>query len=256
MMLTWQNTAWDFKANPPQIALLPLACTEPHGSHLPVGADRIIIGEIARGVASQLAAPTVLLPTWSIGTSGHHAGQPGAIYLQFETLWAVVRDVVTALHEHGIHQVAVINNHGSAMTGTTRPIGNFIVKTAVRQLNYEVPGLTAIWVQPLAAARTALVEILPSAANELHAGAVETSLIMHLAPELVGPLPPGHVPALTPNYLDLAPFAKIAPEGLWGMPREACAAAGARVLDAAVQATVHYIDETFAQLRQIKQQAS
>jgi creatinine amidohydrolase len=252
MMLTWQNTAWDFKNQPPQMAVLPLACTEPHGAHLPVGTDGIIIGEIARRVAEQLKAPAVLLPTWSLGTSGHHAGEAGAIYLKFETLWSVVRDAVTALHEHGVHQVAVINNHGSAMTGTSRPIGNFIVKTAVRQLNYEIPGLTAIWVQPFAVARAELAAIMPSANSELHAGAVETSILMHLAPKLVGALPPDYVPSVKPSYLDFAPFTKIVPEGIWGKPGEASAEAGARALDAAVQATLHYIVKTFAQLGDIK----
>jgi creatinine amidohydrolase/Fe(II)-dependent formamide hydrolase-like protein len=252
MMLTWQNTACDFEDHPPRIAVLPLACTEPHGAHLPVGTDRIIIGEIARRTAERLDAPTVLLPTWSLGTSGHHAGQAGALSLRFETLWSMVRDVVTALHEHGIHQVAVINNHGSAMTGTARPIGNFIVKTAVRQLNYETPGLTAIWIQPFAAARAALAEILPSANCELHAGAVETCLLLHLAPDLVGTLPPDNVPSISPSYLHFAPFAKLVPAGIWGKPSEASAETGVRALDALVQATIDYIETTFAQLERIK----
>ncbi len=252
MMLTWQNTAWDFKDHPPRIAVVPLACTEPHGIHLPVGTDRIIVGEIARRTADRLDASTVLLPTWTLGSSGDHVGEAGAVYLKFETLWAVVRDVVTALHEHGIHQVAVINNHGSAMTGTARPMGNFIVKTAVRQLNYETPGLTAIWVQPFSAARSALKEILPSAASELHAGALETSLLLHLAPDLVGTTPPDYVPSVSPSYLHFAPFSKLAPTGIWGRPSEASAEAGARALDLIVRATVDYINTTFAQLERIK----
>jgi creatinine amidohydrolase len=253
MMLTWQNTAWEYKAHPPQIAILPLACLEPHGSHLPIGTDRIIIGEIARRVAERLDTLTMLLPTWSIGTSGHHAGEVGAIYLKFETLWAVVRDVVTSLHEHGVHQVAIINNHGSAMTGTTRPIGNFIVKTAVRQLNYETPGLTAIWVQPFAAARAELANLFPSAGSEVHAGAVETSLMMHLAPDLASTAQTDYIPAVAPSYLDFAPFDKIAPSGIWGKPSETSAEKSARALALIVQATSSYIETTFRQLREIKQ---
>lgn len=251
-MLTWHNTAWEFRDNPPQIAVLPLACTEPHGQHLPVGTDRIIICEIAARVAERLSAPTVLLPTWCYGTSGHHAGKAGAVYLRFETLWSVVRDVVTALHEHGVHQVAVINNHGSAMTTTTRPMGNFIVKTAVRQLNYETPGLTAIWVQPFAAARHELVKLFPSAMEELHAGAIETSLLMHLAPELAGSPPPDNVPSLSLGFLDSAPFRKIVPGGVWGRPGQATVEAGTEALEAVVQGTVQYIETTFRQLEEIK----
>ena len=251
-MLTWQDSASDFRTTPPEIAIVPLACFEPHGPHLPVGTDSIIITEIARRVAERLTASTFLLPTWPLGTSGHHAGQPGAIYLEFETLWAVVRDIVTSLHEHGIHRVAVLNNHGSAMTSTTRPLGNFVVKTAVRQLNYEIPGLTTIWVQPFAAGREALNALFSSASQEIQAGAVETSILMHLAQDLVGPLPADHVPTVSAAYLDFTLFRKFAPSGVWGRPSEASAEKGRRVLEAAVEATVKYLERTFGQLAEIK----
>jgi creatinine amidohydrolase len=252
MMLTWQNTAWDFKREPPEVALLPLACFEPHGPHLPVGSDILLMDAISRRVAERLAARTFLLPVWPLGTSGPHAGQPGAVALGFETLWAVVHDVVTSLHEHGIHRVAVLNNHGAALTTTTRPFGNFIVKTAVRQLNYETPGLTAIWVQPFAAAREALGVLFPSAREDVHAGAVETSILMHLAPETVGPLPPDYVPAHSPAYLDFTPFQQLAPDGVWGRPSEASAEQGAQALDAVVAATVEYVERTFGQIAELK----
>ncbi len=254
MTLTWYQTAWDFKATPPEIAILPLACCEPHGPHLPVGADIIMMNEIAQQVAEHLSAPVFLLPTWPLGTSIHHAGQPGVVSLAYETLWAVVRDVVTSLHEHGIHRVAVINNHGSAMTTTARPMGNFIVKTAVRQLNYETPGLTAIWVQPFAAARESLAALFPSAQQEVHAGAVETSILMHLVPERVGTPPPDYIPPVSPAYLDFAPFTKFAPGKIWGCPSEASAEKGKQALEAVVAASAHYITHTFAQLHEIYSQ--
>ncbi len=252
-MITWLNTAWDFQAEPPEVALLPLACFEPHGPHLPVGSDVLLMGAIAWRIAERLNARTFLLPTWPLGTSGHHARQRGVVYLNFETLWAVVRDVVTALYEHGIPRVVVLNNHGSALTTTSRPLGNFIVKTAVRQLNYETPGLTAIWVQPFAAARQALSALFPSACEEVHAGAVETSILMHLVPEHVGPLSPDHTPEFSPAYLDFTPFHNLAPAGVWGRPSEASAEKGAQALEAVVDATVAYIERTFAQIAQLKE---
>jgi creatinine amidohydrolase len=183
------------------------------------------------------------------------AGEPGAVYLRFETLWAVVDDLVHSLHQHGIYQVAVLNNHGSAMTTTTVPLGNFIVKTAVRQLNYELPGITAIWVQPFAAARAALAEIFPSAQQEVQAGAVETSILMHLAPELVGQPGPDHVPGLSSAYLHFTPFHNLAPEGVWGRPSEASAEKGERALAVVVEATARYIETTFARLGELKREA-
>lgn len=244
MPLTLENTAWDFKSAKPELALLPLACLEPHGAHLPVGTDAIIVSAIAHGVAEQLSVATYLLPTWPLGTSGPHLGQPGAVSLEHDTLWAVVRDVVGGLHIQTIHHVAVINNHGSPMTTTTVPLGNAIVKTAVRQLNYETPGLKVIWVQPLAAARQALFEIFDSSGDDLHAGEIETSLMMHLAPDLVRDGASDAVPSSPPAHLEWIPFHRLSPSGVWGRPSHASAVKGRRALEAAVTATVEYIDRT------------
>jgi creatinine amidohydrolase/Fe(II)-dependent formamide hydrolase-like protein len=227
MMLTWQNTAWDFKAQSPLVAILPLAGLEPHGERLPVGTDRFIVSEISTRVASRLRFSTFLLPTWPLGTPLKFGGQTGAITLGFETLWGVVRDIVVSLHEHDIHRVVVINNLGSAATPTALPVGNSIVKTALRQLNYENPGLTAIWVQPFAAGREALNALFPSAELDMQAGALETSILMSLAPAYV---------------LD----------GDEIRSGDVSAVKGKLALDAVVNATVAYIEQSFDQLDQIK----
>jgi creatinine amidohydrolase len=252
-MLTWQNTSWDFLDAPAKIGILPLASTEPHSTHLPIGSDVILMDALARAVAERLQDPVFLLPTWPLGTSGHHMGEPGTITLRFDTLWAVVRDVVVSLHEHDIHHVAVINNHGSAAVTTTIPAGNFITKTAVRQLNYEVPGLTAIWVQPFAAARDELAQLFSTAPRELHAGAVETSIMMHLQPDLVGNAPADHDPGLSPTFLHFAPLKQVAPGGVWGSPSQASAEKGSAAFEAAVSGTVRYIERTFAQIAELEQ---
>ncbi len=183
--LTIENTAWEFAAGRPEVALVPLASLEPHGPHLPAGTDILLISAIARGVAGRLIKPAFLLPTWPVGTSGEHLGRPGCVSLEYDTLWAVVGDLVRSLHAHGIRDVVVLNNLGSPMGNTVRPSGNPIVKTAVRQLNYETTGLRAIWVQPFAVSRTALTEIFASAGRDLDASDVKASILRHLAPDLV-----------------------------------------------------------------------
>jgi creatinine amidohydrolase len=252
MTITSFQTAWDFQATPPEIAILPLACTEPHGPHLPIGADILIIEAIARVVAGRLPATVFLLPTWPLGFSIHHDGEPGTISLSYETLSAVVSDVAASLHQHGVHKFVVINDHGTAGTSTALPVGNSIVKTAVRQLNYANPGLVSIWVQPFAAGREKLDEIFPSARQEIHAGAVETSILMHLAPRSVGPIPPDEIPSAGPEYLSFTKFSRLSSSGVWGRPGEASAEKGKEALEAVVDATVIYIEDTFAKLSRMR----
>lgn len=251
MIFSEKNTAWDFYETTPEIAILPLACFEPHSPHLPLGTDMFLMSAIGKAVAERMAEDTFLMPVWPYGTSGHHAGETGVMYLEFETLWHIVRDIAVSLNEHGIHKVVVLNNHGSPMATTIKPIGNFVVKTAVRQLNYEVPGISAIWVQPFAAGRMRLIELFESAANELHVGAVERSLLMHLLPDEVWETPTDFAPEVRTAFLDYRRFAKFSPQGVWGKPSEATREKGSEVMDIVVEETAEYIRVTYEKLRQL-----
>ena len=151
-MLDYQNTTYDIEAGNPHTAILPIAVVERHGSHLPVGADWMIVDAIASRVAETMGEGCYLLPTMPYGTSAGHVGEAGTLSLAPLTLMHVVRDLVDGLIAQGIRRVAVINSHGGAGESTVRPQGNFIVKTAVRQLNYDYPDLKAIWVQPFTVA--------------------------------------------------------------------------------------------------------
>ena len=236
----------------PELAILPVAAIERHGPHLPIGTDWIIVEAIAGQVATALDR-CFLLPTFPFGTSLAHAGAPGTASLRWETLFHVVRDVSESLLRQGIRRVAVINNLGGPTETTVVPRGNFIVKTAVRQLNYAHPDLDAIWVQPLTTAKAELAEIFESARDDLHAGEIETSLLLALRPELVKDGAADFVPQAVPRtFLDWAPFERLAPSGVWGRPSLASAEKGRLALDAAVRGTVRYIQESFDFLAQAK----
>ncbi len=252
-MLDYRNTSPEIRAAQPRLALLPLAAIEQHGPHLPLAADWIVVDALAREVARQLPAPAYLLPTFPYGSSLSQAGFPGTVWLGFETLALVVRDVVEALRAQGINRVAVLSSHGGPNESTAKPRGNFIVKTAVRQLNYDYPDLDVIWVQPLSAARRELAGIFGSAAEDVHAGEVETSLLLHLRPDLVHlDRAADFAPGVGREYLDYVPFADLCPGGTWGRPSLASAEKGARAFAAAAEATVRYVTATFAALDQLK----
>lgn len=227
MIYTWQNTAWDLQTQPVKLALFPLASTEIYPLGLSPSMRTVLVSEVARRVAEQLAAPVYLLPTWPYGTPDCTSGVSGAISLHYHTLWAVVRDVVQALFAHGIDHVAMINHIGDLNSPASIPAGNVIVKTAVRQLNYEMPGLRAIWVQPFSAAGPALRAMLPAAAAGKHGELLEVSILKELQPQAARPVA-GEVPA--------------------GIGRQA--------LEAVVAACGEYIERTFRQLDQTNDQHS
>jgi creatinine amidohydrolase len=238
----------------PLLAILPVAALEQHGTHLPVATDWIILEEIARRVAAEVPSSYVL-PALPFGTSLAHLGTAGTVGLTWPTLLHVVRDLVESLLVQGIRQVVVLNNLGEISGSTVQPRGNFIVKTAVRQLNYANPTLDTLWVQPLAVASKQLSSVFESGADDVQAGEVETSLMLAVRPDLVRDGAVDHVPALNRQFAEWAPFNACAPGGVWGRPSLASRAKGERALELAVHATVEYINESFACLATAKGRA-
>lgn len=248
----WTNTTFEIQNAKIELAILPVAACEQHGPHLPVGTDEIILTAISRRVAEALATDLFLLPAMPLGTSAVHGGTPGTVWIGEETLYRVVYDVVESLYEHGITHAAVINSHGGANEATVRPRGNYIVKTAVRQLNYDYPNRAAIWVQPFTVAKEDLLRIFGSAGEEIQAGEVETSIMMHLAAEQVKGEGQDFIPDVTKEYLDYVTFAQISPSGVWGRPSLASAEKGAEAFEVAIKGTVAYIKQTFYHIDQMK----
>jgi creatinine amidohydrolase len=252
MLLDHQSTSFEVKEAKPDMALLPIGATERYGDHLPVGTTTFVLDVLARRVAERLAGTIYLLPTMPFGTSGLHRGRGGTIALEWPTLMHVVKDLVESLLAQGIRKVAVINSFGGATESSVLPRENYIVKTAVRQLNYDHPDLDAIWVQPFTMAGEEMTEILQSAEQDLHAGELATSLMLHLAPETVKGLGADFVPEVGKDYLDYVAFGALCPGGVWGRPRLATAESGGQALEVAVQRTVAYIEESFAHLATMK----
>jgi len=250
--LNARSTTFEVERERPHTAILPVAAVEAHGPHLPVGCDTLIVEAIARRAAAWLGPGTYLLPTIPFGSSTHLRGTPGTADLSPDTLRLVLQDIAVALHETGIHRIAVIAGPGLAAGTTVIPFGNFIVKAAVRQLNHEHPGMDAVWVQPLAAAGRALGTIFESGADDVHAGEVETSLVLALCPASVAAPAADHVPAARRDDLDLVPLTTLAPTTVWGRPSLATRAKGEAALAAAVEATATYIGETLDTLGRMK----
>jgi creatinine amidohydrolase len=252
MMLNYQNTCFEVRDADPDIALLPIGSTERVGGHLPVGTSTFILDVLASRIAEDLNGDVYLLPTLPIGCSDLHLGQHGTVALEWTTMVKVVSDLVESLLAQGIRKVAVLVGLGGANETTVRPRENYIVKTAVRQLNYDHRDLDAIWVQPFTVAGRDLERVLESSEQDVHAGELATSLMMYLHPESVRREGVDYVPDVGKEYLDFVAFEKLCPGGVWGLPSLATAEKGRMAFEAAVECTVKYIEESFSHLERIK----
>ena len=236
------NTSPQIAESGVDVAVLPIGATEQHGPHMPLCTDASIAGAIAAGTADQLGA--FLLPTIPYGTSEVHKGYRGSISLQPETLQALVIDIVRQLQDQGFRKVVVINGHG----------GNFILRIAVRKLNYNAPpGYKVLLIEPHTQFASGIGEIIETYSQEVHAGEYETSLMLHLMPEYVGDERSDCVVDFGPEMYNYALTRQITDRGVWGVSSKGTAEKGRRVLKLLVDETVRYVKNTFEICAQLEE---
>ncbi len=161
------------------VAVLPVGSFEQHGAFLPLATDTVIAMTIAQSVAD--AYPVLLLPPVTISCSHEHAAWPGTVSLSAATLIAVVTDVAASLHAAGAASLVLVNGHG----------GNYVLGNVVQEAGVRGPLPMALfpaeadWEEARAAAGLAT-----TGAVDMHAGELETSVLLHARPDLVGDLGP------------------------------------------------------------------
>ena len=216
----------------------PIGAVEQHGPHLPLSVDHVVAHEAARAAVARCgeAADAWLLPTLSISKSDEHSWSPGSLWLSAETLLAVVADVGRSVAATGAERLVFLNGHG----GNTA-----LLNVACRELRRRF-GLRTFLVHPF---------VPPDhggragggadeAGMGIHGGHDETSVMLHLRPDLVRMdravrrVPDGLRQQTHVRFGGLTTFGWLSndfgPDGHIGDPTGATAEAGKALFDAAV----------------------
>ena len=159
---------------PYEVAVLPIGATEAHNLHLPYGTDSYQVEAIAEAACAQAweeGGEVLLLPTISVGVNENTLGFPWTLSYKPTTILQMIRDTVSALEHHRLLKLLILNGHG----------GNEL-KPFLRELfrDTEVQLILVDWWTVDAHALQATFE----EAGE-HGGEMETSLMLHLRPDLV-----------------------------------------------------------------------
>jgi creatinine amidohydrolase len=163
-----------------QVAVVPLGSLEQHGPHLPLLTDTLILEAIVARAAARLVDVAVFLPALWVGASDHHRGFPGTVSLSHETYRRVLVDVVESLIGSGFRRIVLLNAHG----GNNLPGRAATYEVQMRHRDERDLWLVfATWFE-LAAPQIAALPALAQG-HVTHACELETSLILHLRPELV-----------------------------------------------------------------------
>lgn len=159
-----------------EVAVLPWGATEAHNYHLPYGTDIIeaesVAAEGAR-IAWENGVKVIVLPAIPFGVNTGQFDVTLDINMNPSTQLAILHDVVDTLNRQGIYKLVIFNSHGA---------NHF--NNAIRELGLKFPKMflcTCNWFK--AVDQKGFFEN-----KDDHAGEMETSVIMHLNPELVLPL--------------------------------------------------------------------
>ena len=155
--------------------VIPIAATEQHGPHLPLATDRMIGWHFAQCLHLKIPDQVLILPPLAIGCSTHHMDFPGTLSLSHDTFSAYVEEVIESLTEHDFSNIIILNSHGG-----NQGIGQVILE----RVGPEIENLVFVTWWKLA--MEALLKITETPAGGVgHACEFETSLMMHIAPNLV-----------------------------------------------------------------------
>jgi creatinine amidohydrolase len=159
------------------IALLPVCAVEQHGPHLPVRVDAAInAGILAR--ALQLIPedpPLLVLPAQNVGKSDEHLAFPGTLSIHYETLGRLWFDLAESVSRAGCRKIIFFNSHGGQPQ---------LIDIVCRDLRVRL-GMLAVNCAWYNITRMEDLFEEQELRHGIHGGAVETSIMLHLHPDLV-----------------------------------------------------------------------
>ena len=162
------------------VAVLPLGATEQHGPHLPLSVDTDLVNAMLGAALAHLAPtePVLVLPTQSVGLSSEHAAYDGTLSFAPSSVIEQWCSLGESVARSGVKKLLLFNAHGGNMG---------LMDVVARELRGHC-GLTVFscnWYQlPLGEAVNGLFSAQEHRFG-VHAGEVETSMMLALYPERV-----------------------------------------------------------------------
>jgi creatinine amidohydrolase len=167
------STTSDVRDGGATCAVLPVGSFEQHGDYLPLITDTVVATVIAQELCG--AYPLLQLPPVTMSCSHEHAAWPGTVSISAATLSAMIGDIYGSLARSGLTSLVILNGHG----------GNYVLGNVVQEANAQGKRMAlfpsgADWAD---ARRSA--QLASPAHEDMHAGEIETSILLHAHPELV-----------------------------------------------------------------------
>lgn len=196
--------------------LVPVGACEPHGPHLPMGCDTLIVERLADDL-SRLSG-VLRAPTVEYGVNApHRAPARGTAGVRKKTLHRLLNDLLGSWEGCGVREFVLLTAH--AFDAHQEALATVITTTA----RVRVVDVFAV----------DLRDLLEGQDEPMHADEVDTSLLLHLAPELVHP-------AGAEDYMIGRPALRRLRQGRFGAGRAATGSYGRPSLASAAKGRALY----------------
>jgi creatinine amidohydrolase len=178
--LKWTDVAALSRDTP---IVIPIAALEQHGRHMPLFTDSLLLGEVIRRVAERLTGRVLFTPLMWLGNSEHHLDFPGTMTASPRVYLDLLRDMVENFVFHDFRRLVLVNGHGGNIVPAQQAL--FELRQKHRDRSDLLLLSTTYWTlggKPN--------EKDPSLVQSRmgHACEWETSMMLRIAPHLVGDL--------------------------------------------------------------------
>ena len=159
------------------LVVIPIAAVEQHGPHMPTGTDWIICSAVTAALEARLPEQVLLTPAVWLGASSHHLRLGSSLSSGLSTYVTTLCDIAESVLDDGYRRLFFVNGHG----GNVDPM-----RTALRELQPAWPEALLAAGSYWSPAEDLIRETLEGAHKFVgHACEFETSMMLHLRPELV-----------------------------------------------------------------------
>jgi len=211
--------------------IFPFGTVEEHGKHLPLSTDTLIVNEVLRRVVERRKA--FLAPPINYGVCTSTRQHPGTIGITPETLRRLTSDLIRDAYKKGLRNFLLISGHGGNLhISSLREVAECLIE--------ELRGIKIAVLSPYEISFEALSKLIDTPGDS-HAGEIETSLLLFLAPELVKGSSKEEYPKLPAPFVVKNKF-RYWSGGVWGNPKKATKEKGEKIFDLIVNKIIDIID--------------
>ena len=176
--MTWPQVAALSKDTP---AVVPIAALEQHGRHMPVFTDSLLLGEVVRRAKEAVKDRVLFTPLMWLGNSHHHMDFPGTLSASPRVYLDLLTDLAENLITHGFRRIILLNGHGGNIVPAQQAL--FELRQKTRSRGDLLLLSTTYWTL---GTRTGPIDPSLKQTQMGHACEWETSMMLRLAPHLVG----------------------------------------------------------------------